>query len=92
MIVCSKYRSRDAPWYKLGHGIVLVYIFIGWISSLIYLILLRKENAKRDLGHRTEVIEGTEDSSADERNGRFESVEVARAEKGDEWSGFRYSL
>lgn len=41
---------------------------------------------------RDEVIEGIDNPSADEKNGMFNSVEEARIEKGDEWSGFRYTL
>lgn len=87
-----QYRSVDAPWYRLGHGIVLAYIAIGWLSSLLFWILLKRENARRDAGERDEVIDGIDNKLASEKNGRFESVSAARAEKGDEWSGFRYSF
>jgi len=86
------YRSVDAPWYRMGHGIMLAYIAIGWLSSLAFYILLKHENARRDAGERDEVIEGIDNKHAHEKNGRFESVEDARREKGDDWSGFRYSL
>ena len=57
------------------------------------MILLRRENAARDRGERDEVIAGEDNKHADgDRNGRFESVEDARREKGDLWSGFRYTL
>ncbi len=88
----KQYRAVDKPWYKLGHGIVLAYIAIGWLCSLAYYVHLRYENARRDRGDRDEVIEGTVNKRADEKNGRFESAEAARMEKGDQWSGFRYSL
>jgi len=86
------YRSVDAPWYRMGHGIVLTYIAIGWLCSLAFYFLLRRENARRDAGERDEIIEGIDNKHAHERNGQFESTEEARTEKGDEWSGFRYSL
>ncbi|CCL99558.1 uncharacterized protein FIBRA_01576 [Fibroporia radiculosa] len=91
-VTSNIYRSEDAPWYRMGHGIVLAYIAIGWICSLAFYIMLRRENARRDAGERDEIIEGVENKHAHERNGRFASVEEARMEKGDEWSGFRYSL
>ncbi|KAI0348409.1 MFS general substrate transporter [Trametopsis cervina] len=91
-VTSNVYRAVDKPWYRLGHGIVLAYIAIGWLSSLLLLILLRRENQKRELGYRNEIIEGTHDEHAREGNGRFETIEAARKEKGDEWSGFRYSL
>jgi hypothetical protein len=69
-----------------------MYIAIGWLSSLIYAVLLRRENKARDRGERDEVIEGLENKSADVRNGRYSSVAEARREKGDMWSGFRYTV
>ncbi|EIM92725.1 MFS general substrate transporter [Stereum hirsutum FP-91666 SS1] len=90
-VTSNVYRSQDKPWYSLGHGIVLVYIAIGFLSSLAYMILLRRENAARDRGDRDEVISSEEDLKR-RRNGVFVSVEEARREKGDLWSGFRYSL
>ncbi|KAG2154717.1 MFS general substrate transporter [Suillus clintonianus] len=90
------YRARDAPWYRLGHGIILAYIAIGWLSSAAFMILLRRENERRDRGERDEVINS--DNSGEEmnemalKNGRFETVNDARREKGDEWSQFRYTL
>ncbi|PIL31644.1 MFS general substrate transporter [Ganoderma sinense ZZ0214-1] len=91
-VTSNVYRAVDKPWYKLGHGIVLAYIAIGWLCSLAYYVHLRYENARRDRGDRDEVIKGTDSKRADEKNGRFESVQAARMEKGDQWSGFRYSL
>lgn len=43
-------------------------------------------------GERDEVIEGVDNKHADEKNGKFASVQEARMEKGDMWSGFRYTL
>ena len=65
---------------------------------MTYYVLLRRENARRDRGERDEVIEGVfivnEGAEAREeragRNGRFASVEEAKREKGDLWSGYRY--
>ncbi|TFY71443.1 hypothetical protein EVG20_g1557 [Dentipellis fragilis] len=92
-VTSNVYRAQDKPWYSLGHGIVLTYIAIGWLCSLLYLVLLRRENARRERGERDEVITGDDNKNADgERNGRFDSVEDARREKGDMWSGFRYTL
>ena len=95
-----QYRASDAPWYRLGHGFVLLYICIGNLSSITYYIFLRRENAARDRGERDEVIEGVfrEKEGAEEReeraqrNGRFVSIEKAKREKGDRWSGYRYIL
>jgi hypothetical protein len=95
-----QYRASDAPWYRLGHGLVLLYICISIVSSIAYYAFLRRENAARDHGDRDEVIEGVfrENEGAEEReerargNGRFASVEEAKREKGDRWSGYQYIL
>ncbi|KAG6888873.1 hypothetical protein C0992_007269 [Termitomyces sp. T32_za158] len=98
------YRAPDAPWYPLGeaqlyrsrivrltmagHGLVLMYIGIGIIFTLIYHFFLVKENARRDRGERDEII--GKDGTGNEKNGRFATLEEAKVEKGDEWSGYRY--
>ncbi|KAL4241787.1 MFS transporter superfamily protein [Abortiporus biennis] len=91
-VTSNIYRAQDRPWYRLGHGIILAYIGIGWLASLLFFILLKRENMKRDEGVRDEVIEGVDNINAQEKNGRYESVEAARLDKGDQWSGFRYTL
>ncbi|OJT10069.1 hypothetical protein TRAPUB_13425 [Trametes pubescens] len=91
-VTSNIYRAVDKPWYRLGHGIVLAYIAIGWLCSLGMYFHLKRENAARERGERDEVIDGVDSKHAHEKNGQFESVEAARSEKGDQWSGFRYSL
>lgn len=91
LILLFQYRARDKPWYRLGHGVTMAYIGIGWLCSLLLLILLRRENRKRQAGYRDEIIEGVHNAHAREENGKYRSVEEARMDKGDEWSGFRYS-
>ena len=81
----------DKPWYTLGHGIVLMYIAIALISAVVYRWLLKRENERRDRGERDEVIDGV-GADGGERNGRFATVDDTKREKGDEWSGYRYTL
>ncbi|KAL0576229.1 hypothetical protein V5O48_005739 [Marasmius crinis-equi] len=83
------YRAHDAPWYTLGHGLVLMYIGFGLVSSVIYLLLVKRENARRERGERDEVIKG---SGGNAKNGTFGSVAQAKSEKGDDWSGYRYTI
>ncbi|EMD42007.1 hypothetical protein CERSUDRAFT_90608 [Gelatoporia subvermispora B] len=86
------YRAVDAPWYRLGHGIVLAYIAIGWLCSLAFYFLLKRENTRREAGERDEIIDGIENENGNEKSGRYDSLNAARMDKGDDWSGFRYSL
>ncbi|PIL24725.1 MFS general substrate transporter [Ganoderma sinense ZZ0214-1] len=87
------YRAHDAPWYRLGHGIVLMYIAIGLIMAIIYHLALRRENGKRERGERDELIEGFNDGRTElAKNGTYKSVADAKRDKGDEWSGYRYTL
>lgn len=89
-ISSNVYRANQTPWYPMGHGLVLMYICIGLISTVILRFLLKAENARRERGERDEVIEGYEGGL--EVNGRFGSVEEAKKDKGDRWSGYRYTL
>lgn len=61
-----------------------MYIGIGFISATVLLLLLRRENAKRLRGERDEIILGVndEDLRVNEKNGRYESVEDAKRDKG----------
>lgn len=68
-----------------------MYIGLGIASSLLYLFLIRAENARRDRGERDEII-GGDSEGKNEKNGRFDTIEDAKREKGDEWSGYRYTL
>lgn len=58
----------------------------------MYRVGLSRENKKRDLRERDEIIKGIDNPNGDAINGVYDSVEAARIDKGDEWSGFRYSL
>jgi hypothetical protein len=84
----NQYRAKEAPWYSLGHGIVLAYISIGFVASVVYRLVCRRENSLRDTGQKDEVISGQKGGF--EKNGVFESVEEAKLQKGDNWSRFRY--
>ncbi|KAI0304577.1 MFS general substrate transporter [Russula brevipes] len=91
-VTSNVYRARYQPWYTLGHWIVLAYIAVGWLSALTYTVFLRRENEVRDRGERDEVIDGISNPNAKLHNGRYGSVTEARIEKGDTWSGFRYTV
>uniref|UniRef100_A0A0W0FXF6 Major facilitator superfamily (MFS) profile domain-containing protein n=2 Tax=Moniliophthora roreri TaxID=221103 RepID=A0A0W0FXF6_MONRR len=84
------YRARDAPWYTLGHGLVLMYIAIGITASCTYLFFVKQENAKRERGERDEII--GDSKTGHEKNGRYDSVADAKREKGDNYSGYRYTI
>ncbi|KAJ8469795.1 hypothetical protein ONZ45_g16774 [Pleurotus djamor] len=71
----------------------------GAVSSNVYRsedrpwFFLARENQRRDRGERDEIIEGVKtEVSQDEKNGRYVSVVEAKRAKGDEWSGYRYTL
>ena len=75
-----------------------MYIGIGFICSVSFLFLLRNENAKRERGERDEVIVGVNDKQdeinggvLERKNGKYDSIADAKREKGDTWSGYRYT-
>ncbi|KDQ26569.1 hypothetical protein PLEOSDRAFT_1042794 [Pleurotus ostreatus PC15] len=87
------YRDVDKPWYRLGHGLVLMYIGFGIVFSVIYRVLLKAENERRDRGERNEIIGDTNtDGPVNEKNGIYPTVDEAKRDKGDSWSGYRYTL
>lgn len=74
----------------------MVYVGIGWIASLATLYLLRKENARRERGERDEIIRGVTAIGDDKipigKGKVYDSLEQVKREKGDKWSGYRYTL
>jgi hypothetical protein len=72
-------------------GLVLMYIALGILSSIVYHLLLKAENARRDRGERDEIIGDESGEGKNEKNGRFATVDDAKREKGDQWSGYRYA-
>jgi len=74
-------------------GLVLLYIGLGLVSTLIMIFFLDRENKARDRGERDEVIgDGDGDGKNLKKNGHFATVSDAKREKGDTWSGYRYTL
>ncbi|TFL02117.1 MFS general substrate transporter [Pterulicium gracile] len=86
------YRTKDKPWFTLGHGLVLMYICFGILATGYYEWAVNRENQKRARGERDEVISGIDNPNSDEKNGVFENVAEAKREKGDLWSGYKYIL
>lgn len=41
------YRRKDAPRYRMGHGLVLGFVGLGLLSSTTYYLLCRRANAMR---------------------------------------------
>ena len=89
-----QYRQDDAPRYTTGHIATLVCVTTGLIASTAMYFLLRRENNRRDRGERDEVIrvDGGIVSGGDPKNGVYESIEEAKRDKGDDWSGYRYII
>jgi len=71
-----------------------MYIAFGLIASTSYILLLRRENARRNRGERDEFIENMPEThtASNEKNGRYATIEEAKREKGDKWSGYRYTI
>lgn len=62
------------------------------MCSILFAVLLKRENARRERGERDEIIRGAVSDRAHAQNGTYDSVEEAKVSKGDNWSGFRYVL
>jgi len=85
------YRAVDAPWFRSGHSVLFGYFCVGFLATIAFRVYLQRQNAKRDRGEGEEIIDGVTRTEYGKDN-RYESVNVARQEKGDMWSGFRYVL
>ena len=70
----------------------MAYIAIGLISSFAMRVVLKRENAARARGKRDEIIGDVTDSKGSRKGRVYESIEDARIDKGDMWSGFHYTL
>lgn len=55
-------------------------------------LFIDEDNKKNRVTKSEGEVESNEEDLKRRRNGVFGSVEEARREKGDLWSGFRYSL
>jgi hypothetical protein len=91
------YRAKDAPWFRLGHIVVLVYIVIGFVCTLIFTWGIKRENDARDAGLRDELIVSDvekvdEETRKNAKGGVYATIDDARRDKGDRWSGYRYRL
>jgi hypothetical protein len=76
------YRTQDAPWYRLGHSVVLGYLTIGLLGgSVANLVFLQIGNRRR------------ERVGLDERDGRLSGLsEEEQHHLADFHPDFRYTL
>lgn len=88
------YRKADSPQYRLGHGLVLLYLVMGWVGTALVMIMLKRENAKRDRGERDEIISADADEKTRTAEGEriYSSHEEAKRVLGDLHSSVRYVL
>ncbi|KAE8215737.1 hypothetical protein CF327_g1011 [Tilletia walkeri] len=50
------YRNQDRPWYPLGHGIVLLYLGMGMITTALYWWMIASANRRKARGEYDETI------------------------------------
>jgi hypothetical protein len=76
------YRTQDAPWYRLGHSVVLGYLTIGLLGgSVANLVFLQIGNRRR------------ERVGAEERDGKLSGLsEEEQHHLADFHPDFRYTL
>ena len=74
----------------------MAYLGIGLITTLITIVLLRRENARRERGERDEIIRSVTEAGEEKvpvgKGKVYDSVEQVKKERGDAWSGYRYRL
>ncbi|KAJ5930445.1 hypothetical protein N7466_005938, partial [Penicillium verhagenii] len=70
------YRSTDAPRYRLGHTLVLVFAGLGLVTMVAYYLICRRVNAKREAG----------------ADGVYQYTSDQLVDMGDKAPSFRYKL
>jgi MFS family permease len=60
----NAYRSKDSPHYTLGHGVIILYLAVGFLSTVVYYFGLRRSNARRKSGRCDETILADDRASA----------------------------
>ncbi|KZT35194.1 MFS nicotinic acid transporter Tna1 [Sistotremastrum suecicum HHB10207 ss-3] len=80
-IFSNVYRSQDAPRYAVGHGIAMMFTWLGIIATVINVVLYRKINKDR-----ARIVAKGEDGEGLKLSGE----EVRRL--GDKSPTFRYNL
>lgn len=58
--------TKDKPWYTLGHCIIILYLAIGFFTSLAYFFGLRRSNARKNKGLCNETILSNESVASPE--------------------------
>ncbi|KAL4860981.1 hypothetical protein BDV12DRAFT_82864 [Aspergillus spectabilis] len=51
------YRSTDSPRYRLGHSLVLTFTGLGLFAIVVYYIICKRLNAKRDAAEGPENVD-----------------------------------
>ncbi|PPQ68016.1 hypothetical protein CVT24_002925 [Panaeolus cyanescens] len=83
-IAANIYRSIDSPRYKLGHGLELMFVGIGFVTTPIIILLYMRINKKREAEMR--AIEASGETLRD----RYTAQQLR--DMGDRAPDFRYTL
>lgn len=54
----------------MGHGLVLMYLCLGFIFTSLFILFARRENARRDSGVTYEVIGGDPPADGKTKDGK----------------------
>ncbi|UZJ56119.1 hypothetical protein CBS101457_005439 [Exobasidium rhododendri] len=60
------YLAKDKPYYTLGHGIIIMYLAIGFLASFTYYMGLRRSNSRKTRGLCNETILSEEQDATPE--------------------------
>ncbi|PPQ92915.1 hypothetical protein CVT25_000501 [Psilocybe cyanescens] len=83
VISAFAYRSKDAPRYYSGHGLLIATVSMSFVLSLFMHLYLKRENARRDAA--MQAMGYTLDSYTEE-------MKHGEREKGDNATFFRYTV
>ncbi|KAI0767797.1 MFS general substrate transporter [Fomes fomentarius] len=80
IVSSNVFRAQDAPHYKLGHGLELLFIALGLVLTPITVLVYMRINARRDVLQQ----------EASEKGIKYDPKEIRRL--GDRAPDFRYTL
>ena len=84
LVPSNVYRTRDAPRYVMGHGVVLGFVVLGLVAAPLNAMLLKRENMKRD------KWQAEQDKLPDSEKTMFTVQELR--DQGDNAKEFRYTI
>jgi len=64
LVASNVYLTQERPYYRTGYGVALASILLTAVCAIIMLVLMQRENQKRDAGKRDTRLDATPEQLA----------------------------